>query len=192
MGAKMSKARAKIAAQPQGAASPGGKGRLGARVQAELVGLGLGIVCVFLLLALFSYSTTDPSGNISVGAAAPKNLGGLVGAWAADWLYQLLGYAAYLIPLALAVYAVRSMVLRPVASPGWAALGYAVLVLAFAGTLSLWVGELRIDRLTVSAGGFVGESLSSGLIRYFNRPGAGLLLGAGLLASFLFTVNCSL
>jgi S-DNA-T family DNA segregation ATPase FtsK/SpoIIIE len=189
--AEMSKARAKGAVK-SGEAPSGWRARLGARVRAELVGLGLGIGSVFLLLALFSYSTADPSGNLSVGAAVPQNLGGLVGAWAADWLYQLLGYAAYLIPLALGVYAVRYMIWRPVASPGWAAVGYAVLVLACAGTLSLGAGRVRIDRLAVSAGGFVGQSVSGGLSRYFNRSGAGLLLGAGLLGSILFTVNGSL
>ena len=188
----MSKARAKSTVPPQGAAPLGSKARLGERVRSELAGLGLGIVCVFVLLALVSFSAADPSGNVSGGAVVARNLGGLVGAWAADWLYRLLGYAAYLIPLALGVYAVRYLVLRPVASPGWAAAGYAGLVLTCAGALSLWVGPLRIDALRVSAGGYVGQALSQVLARYFNRPGAGLLLGAGLLASFLFTVNGSL
>lgn len=172
--------------------TPGWKARLGHRVRAELVGLILAIVCAFLLLALLSYSTGDPSFNTSGGHGPPRNLGGVAGSYAADLLYQALGYAAYLVPLALGVYAVRFVVLRPVAYPGWVALGYTSLVLTAAGLLSLFGGTVIFDGLRLSAGGGAGDLLARGLSRYFNRPGAGLLLGAGFLASLMFTVNFSL
>ncbi|MDW7712151.1 MAG: DNA translocase FtsK 4TM domain-containing protein [Deferrisomatales bacterium] len=172
--------------------TPGWKARLGRQVRGELAGLLLGIGCAFLLLALLSYATADPSFNTSGGAGAPRNLGGVAGAYAADLLYQSLGYASFLVPLALGVYAVRFALLRPVAYPGWVALGYTSLVLTAAGLLSLFAGTVAIDRLTLSAGGGAGELLARGLTRYFNRPGAGLLLGAGFLASLMFTVNFSL
>ena len=174
-----------------GASQPGWKSRLGPRVQAELVGIALGILCCFLVLALVSYATTDPSLNSS-GGRETQNLGGIVGAYTADLLLQTLGYAAYLLPLAVGLFAVRYMILRPIAYPGWVALGYSVLTFTLAGLLSFAFGHVRFDRLASSAGGALGMALSEGLARYFNRPGAVLILGAGCLASLMFTVNFSL
>lgn len=171
---------------------PGWTARLGPRVRAELIGLTLAIACAFLLLALLSYSTGDPSFNTSGGMGPPRNLGGVAGSYAADLLYQALGHAAYLVPLALGVYAVRFVLLRPVAYPGWVALGYTSLVLTTAGLLSLFGGTVAFDGLHLSAGGGAGHLLARGLSRYFNRPGAGLLLASGFLASAMFTVNFSL
>jgi S-DNA-T family DNA segregation ATPase FtsK/SpoIIIE len=173
-------------------APSGWKGRLGQRVRAELAGLGLGIACAFLVLALASYATSDPSFNTAVAPGIPNNLGGVVGAYAADLLCQTLGYSAYLLPLALGIYAARFVVLRPIAYPGWVALGYAVLVLTTAGLLSLILGEMAFDELRLSAGGAAGQLLHQGLARYFNDAGAALLLGAGFLAALMFTVNLSL
>ena len=93
---------------------PAWKERLGTRVRAELVGLVTGIVCAFLFLALGSYATSDPSWNTAAAAGVPRNMGGVVGAYAADLLLQGLGYAAYLVPLALGVYSARYVVLRPI------------------------------------------------------------------------------
>jgi DNA segregation ATPase FtsK/SpoIIIE, S-DNA-T family len=171
---------------------PGWKARLGPRVRSELVGIALVIACAFLVLALASYATSDPSWNTSSGAGgAPRNLGGIVGAYTADLLIQLLGYAAYLIPLAIAIFAVRYVVLQPIAYCGWVAVGYSVLTVSLSGLLSLAFDRVRFDELALSAGGALGETLSGGLVRYFNRPGAVLLLGASALSALMFTVNFS-
>ena len=101
-------------------------------------------------------------------------------------------HAAWLVPLALGVYSARYVVLKPIAHPGWVGLGYTVLVVTSAGLLSLGFGEVPFDQLPLPAGGALGQLLSTGLARYFNVPGAGLLLGAGFLSAAMFTVNFSL
>ncbi len=175
-----------------GAALNGWREHVGPRVRSELQGLALALVGTFLVLALASYRTADPSFNTAAEAAQPHNLGGMVGAYAADLLYQSLGYAAWLVPLALGVCAARYVVLRPLTRPGWVAVGYTLLGLATAGLLSLAIGPVRIDELEIAAGGAVGDLLARGLVRYLNRPGAGLVLGGVWLASLMFTVNLSL
>jgi len=170
-----------------GAALSGWREHVGPRVRSELA-----LVCAFLVLALASYRTADPSFNTAAEAAQPHNLGGVVGAYAADLLFQSLGYAAWLLPLALGVCAVRYVLLRPLARPGWVAAGYTLLGLATAGLLSLGIGQVRIDELEIAAGGAVGELLARALARYLNRPGAALVLGGTWLAALMFTVNLSL
>ena len=175
-----------------GAALSGWREHVGPRVRSELQGLALALVCAFLVLALVSYRTADPSFNTAAGAAQPHNLGGMVGAYAADLLFQSLGYAAWFLPLALGVCAARYVVLRPLTRPGWVAVGYTLLCLATAGLLSLGIGQVRIDELEIAAGGAAGELLTRALVRYLNRPGAVLVLAGVWLASLMFTVNLSL
>ncbi len=171
----------------------GWRDRLGPRVRSELAGLSLAIVAVFTALSLATYRTADPSFNMATEpGVVPHNMGGIVGAHLADLLYQTLGHAAWLVPLAVAVYGVRYLVLRPVGAPGWVALGYGSVVATTAGLFSLGLGTVSFDHQTLSAGGALGGLLVRGLVQYFNRPGAALLLGAGWLASVMFTVNLSL
>ncbi|HPY41049.1 MAG TPA: DNA translocase FtsK 4TM domain-containing protein, partial [Thiolinea sp.] len=63
----------------------------------------MGIAAV-LLLALVSYEKTDPGPfhhNNSGIVLACKNLAGCKGAWLADFLYGLLGYFAFAVPVVL-------------------------------------------------------------------------------------------
>ncbi len=175
-----------------GDALTGWRDHLGPRVRAELVGLALGLACGFLVLALASYRTSDPSFNTAAGPVQPHNLGGIVGSHVADLLLQTLGIAAWLVPLDLGVCAVRYILLRPFAHPGWVGVGYTALTLTTAGLLSLGLGTVRFDQLDLSAGGALGQLLASGLVRYLNGPGTALVLGVGWLSSLMFTVNLSL
>ncbi len=171
----------------------GWRDRLGPRVRSELAGLCLSIVAVFTVLSLATYRTADPSFNTAAApGVVPHNMGGVVGAHLADLLYQTLGHAAWLVPLAVAVYGVRYLLVRPVAAPGWVAAGYGFVVATSAGLLSWGLGTVSFDQLVLPAGGALGGLLVRGLVQYFNRPGAALLLGAGWLASVMFTVNLSL
>ena len=62
------------------------------------------VVATLLLLALASYTPTDPSfdtvGRYATGRPA-HNWTGMVGAYVADGLLQLIGVAAFFLPLVL-------------------------------------------------------------------------------------------
>ena len=73
---------------------------------AELAGLALMAVAAFGWALLWTYSPDDPS-LFSATDAAPRNALGLVGASIADPLHRALGWAAYGLPLALAVWGLR-------------------------------------------------------------------------------------
>ncbi len=165
--------------------------RLSQRVKAELIGIALLIVGIFLLLALLSYSSTDPSFN-TVGVGKARNLAGVAGSYVADIVISGFGWAGYMLPLAILVYALRYMFLRPVKYPGWVALGYSMLIFSSAGIGHLLYGQVLFDKDYMPAGGAVGYLIGSGLTALFNEPGSYLILSAILLGSVMFTVNFSL
>ena len=76
----------------------------------ELIGF-LGItLAILLVLALLSYSPRDASFNVS--AQTPevhpsRNWIGPAGAYTADFVFQLLGYAAFLLPMVIFGLGVR-------------------------------------------------------------------------------------
>ena len=67
--------------------------------------LGLALLCLFLLLlaALLSYSPTDSSFNVAAPRDEVANVVGLAGSYTAGLIMDGLGYAGFLLPLALLV-----------------------------------------------------------------------------------------
>ncbi len=57
---------------------------------------------LYLLVALTTYTATDPGWSHSGFGGGVANKGGIVGAWIADILCSLFGYLAYVFPLSLA------------------------------------------------------------------------------------------
>src|SRR5215475_442513 len=72
----------------------------------ELVGVGVAAGGVVLLLALFTFSPSDPSLNHATGSP-PHNMLGFAGAYVADLLLQTFGLAIVLVPVALITWGVR-------------------------------------------------------------------------------------
>mgnify|MGYP001817197445 FL=1 len=68
--------------------------------------IGVSAACLYILLALMTYSPRDPGWSATGTGSGIANLGGITGAWMADVFFSLVGYAAYLFPLMLAYRAV--------------------------------------------------------------------------------------
>lgn len=60
-------------------------------------------LCLYLVMALFTYNLADPGWTRSGEVAEVQNAGGRMGAWIADVLLLVLGYLAYVFPLIVAV-----------------------------------------------------------------------------------------
>src|SRR5262245_66562591 len=70
----------------------------------EFVGVALFAAALIWIISLVSYEPTDPAWFFSTGLhSAPANFAGRVGAFLAQLSFQLVGYAAYLIPALLVV-----------------------------------------------------------------------------------------
>ena len=70
----------------------------------EVVGVALFALSLLWLIALVSYSPSDPVWFFNTGSdLPPANFAGRVGAFLAELSFQLVGYAAYLAPVIVAV-----------------------------------------------------------------------------------------
>jgi len=158
----------------------------------ELIGF-LGIaLAVLLALALLSYSPRDASFNVS--AQTPelhpaRNWIGPAGAYTADLMFQILGYAAFVLPMGIFALGIRWLRSRPLDSAVAALIGYALWILSLPALLSLWgIPEVRD---AIPPGGFLGGSIASWLEHSFNSVGAHLVALAALFAALFLTTPFS-
>src|SRR3954463_3807848 len=162
--------------------SPTGNRRLN-----ELVGFLLLVSALLLFLALASYSPADPSMNTAAtpGSSHPAtNWIGVVGAFTSDLLFQVLGIAAFLLPVFIGMLGQRWFRSRKVEAAGIRMIGGGGLVLFFSALLALlpwhwrWLHALPIE-------GLLGRITGDAMIHYFNLVGA-YLIAASCIAIALY------
>lgn len=161
--------------------------------------LEAGLLCscafaMFMMMALFSFDAADP-GWSQTGYQAPiRNLGGAVGAYLADLLLNLFGVVAYSLPFVIAIV-------------GWLLfqkyhqlmeLDYLTLGLKFIGFIMFYIGITSLasmnfhDIFYFSAGGILGDVLSTSLLPYFSFVGSTLLFLAFTLIGFVLLTGLSM
>jgi len=143
----------------------------------ELIGFLVLVFALLLVLALVSYSPLDPSFNTAVAPPAARpahNWIGVFGAIASDLTLQVLGVAAFLIPVYLVMYSVRWFRSRSINSPYAKSIGALALLVFVAGLLGLPPWEFRWMG-AVPAEGLLGRIVADALLHYFNVVGAYLI-----------------
>jgi S-DNA-T family DNA segregation ATPase FtsK/SpoIIIE len=154
----------------------------GARLLAEARWLVLVLAVVALAAVLASYQREDPGFTVSTGALHVGNWGGRAGAWAADLMYFLFGFSAWLLVVFGAGWAVREFGRlhrdRPVAPAlsRWVRLPGSVLLLAAAATLEALRLASHAPGLPGAAGGLLGSTLAPWAQRALGATGATVLL----------------
>lgn len=166
--------------------------RVGLRLQGSVregVVVVLLAVCVFLLLALFSYQPEDPGWSYQGPETDVRNWMGPVGAWLADVLYSLLGASALWWPGMFgfaAWWLMRSRQVRFELDPVAIAVHAGGLVLLIFGTTML--GALHFYHpssiLPYASGGILGEGLVGTLKPLVSSGGVGLIAAALILIGF--------
>lgn len=152
----------------------------------ELVGFVCMAVAVLLALSLLSYNPHDPAFNVSAASMADnpvRNWIGPVGSYTADLGFQVFGFAAFLLPVALGILGYRWFRSQPIDSQWVTLSGYALLLLSLPSLLSLI--HVPDVRGAIPAGGLLGSAVSHGLQTGFNFWGA-LLVALILLVVALF------
>ena len=136
----------------------------------ELVGFLCVTLAGLMAFALLSYQPSDVSFNVSAPASDERptqNWIGPVGAHIADLLFQVFGFAAFLLPAAILVVGWRWCRSRAIHSQAATLGGYALLLLSLPSLLALL--PFPAVRGAIPAGGFLGTLLSSELRTGFNR-----------------------
>ena len=158
----------------------------------ELIGFLCITAAVLLGLSLISYNPHDPAFNVSaagVGENAVRNWIGPVGSYTADLSFQVFGFAAFLLPIALGILGYRWFRSRAVDSQ-WATLvGYGLLLLSLPSLLSMI--HFPDVRGAIPAGGLLGSAVSHGLQLGFNFWGALLVAVAILIVALFLTTSFS-
>jgi DNA segregation ATPase FtsK/SpoIIIE, S-DNA-T family len=161
----------------------------------EMIGMIVLVGAGLLLLALASYTPSDPSFN-TVGsyiAGRPAhNWTGMVGAYLADAMMQLIGVAAFFLPLVLGRLGLCWMRSRPAGSPLAKTLGLGLWVLFGPAAIALLPGHL-MWRHALPIEGITGRLLADFMVQYLNLPGAcivlGLMVALSLYLATTFTFN---
>ncbi len=138
---------------------------------------------ILLGLALFSFSARDPSMNQQTQAQA-ANLTGLVGAYVADFMYQLFGYAAWLWAILMLAMACRMAWDRRPFSGGWTSLFWLPVALSAAALLHVHAAA-DMFVLPAGPGGALGGMLAGVLNAPLNELGRDVLLCTLLLSSLV-------
>ncbi|HEX4067580.1 MAG TPA: DNA translocase FtsK [Acidobacteriaceae bacterium] len=157
----------------------------------ELVGLLVLALAVLLCLSLLSYHSSDPSLD-TVGSGSVRNWIGPAGAFLSDFLLQIEGLAAFILPLILGALGWTWMRSRPAGSPGAKLIG-GILCLLFAPALfGLLPGHADFPS-GLPIAGLIGRLVSDELVSWFNVPGAWIvtvtLVAAALYLSTTFSFN---
>jgi DNA segregation ATPase FtsK/SpoIIIE, S-DNA-T family len=143
------------------------------RRMSELLGVALFAGSLLWLIALASYNPSDPVWFFNTGSdLPPENFAGRVGAFLAELSFQLLGYAAYLIPIVMVVIGWHYFWCRVLDAAYTKLFGAGLLFACVAAFLSLAFGSLDVSGKPFLAGGYIGKWLGIGLAEYLNRTGS--------------------
>lgn len=156
----------------------------------ELVGFVGMTLGVLLALSLLSYSPQDASFNVSapppIGGPA-HNWIGPAGAHVADLVFQGFGYAAFLFPIGLFLFALYWLRNKKVASPFAKVTGVVLFVFALPAEFSLL--GLPAVRGALPPGGMLGELVAHALRAEFNLIGAYVLSAACIVAGLFLSTQ---
>jgi S-DNA-T family DNA segregation ATPase FtsK/SpoIIIE len=125
------------------------------------------------VIALVTYDPNDPVWFFSAGQQTdPVNFIGRVGAFLAELSFQLLGYAAYLIPAFLVVIGWHYFWCRVFDAALTKVTGAALLFSSSSALLALVVGTAQTNGSSIRPGGYVGEWLAALLSEFLYLTGS--------------------
>ena len=161
----------------------------------EILGLIVLVGAALLLLALCSYTPADPSLNTVggyTGGHPAHNWTGLIGASVADAILQILGIAAFFLPLLLVRLGICWMRSRPAGSPVAKITGFLLWIIFAPAAIALFPGHLLIQNALPIAG-LVGLVVAGTMIHFLNLPGAcivvALMVALSLYLATTFAFN---
>ncbi|MBF7072853.1 DNA translocase FtsK 4TM domain-containing protein [Glaciecola sp. MH2013] len=162
----------------------------------RLMEVGMMLSCAtafFLLIALASFHPSDPGWSQAGLHNEIQNLMGSIGAWSADILLFTFGITAYALPFALAFCGwfiflhIKSVAKLDYLTISLRLIGAIFIVFGFTGIASINFD----DFYSVSAGGAMGDIISTALIPHFSFVGTVLLLISFFATGFTLATGIS-
>lgn len=160
----------------------------------ESLALLLAGIVIVMGLAMVSYSPADPSWN-NVTKAPASNLAGIAGAYLADFIYQLFGYAAWIWMVLLSILTIRIAWGRRLWHSGWTSLFWLPVVLSVAALLQAHLpsgSSADLLSLKAGSGGALGMMLEHSIHGALKDVGRDVLLMTLLLSSGVTASHWSL
>ncbi len=140
-------------------------------------------ICLYLLLALMTYSSDDPGWSSTGSGGNIANIGGPAGAFIADIFFSLFGYLSYLFPFMLAYQAWRVFRLRDQENNfDWVMfclrfVGLCLVMVSGTGLISMHSG-FEAASLSFTQGGILGSEIGRAIDGVFGFVGGSLILAA--------------
>jgi S-DNA-T family DNA segregation ATPase FtsK/SpoIIIE len=155
----------------------------------ELIGFLCIVVALLIAGALLSFQPKDPSFNVAGSPnLAIQNWIGPIGSYSADAVFQVLGYAAFLLPMALLAVGWKWFRSRAVESQVATLIGYGLLVISIPSLLTMI--PFPEVRGAIPAGGVSGTFIAGMLLAALNK-GAYIVAGALFVTALFLTTSFS-
>jgi len=155
------------------------------KLQKELKGMGIGVLGIFLLIALLSFNANDPSFNSYYSEAGVRNFGGRLGAEVADLFLQIFGIASYLVPCSFIYFAYRLLRFKEFNWRYYKGIAFLGLLVSLSALFAFNKEDTVFLGQRVSTGGFMGFKTAELLRKYLGITGSLLLLIPMLAASIM-------
>jgi DNA segregation ATPase FtsK/SpoIIIE, S-DNA-T family len=157
----------------------------------EFIGVILLLVAVLLLICLISYNPHDSSFNALSSKLLIENKIGKWGAYTSDTLFQIFGFAAYLLLFPLVIISWKLIFGREIHTPYLRSIGFLLLVSSSCASLQLF--PFRSNDVNFMPGGVTGVLVTNLLLPNLNKTGTIIVIVGtillGLLASTHFSLN---
>jgi S-DNA-T family DNA segregation ATPase FtsK/SpoIIIE len=154
----------------------------------EFIGVALFAAALLWLIALVTFSPTDPVWFFNDGAGDVANFAGRVGAFLAMVSFQLVGYPAFLLPLCVAVIGWHYFWCTKIPRQYAKLTGAGLFVTCLSGILTLAAHTIGTND---GAGGLLGMGVSSLCAHFLNRTGAFIFLLTALALSVILSTQFS-
>jgi S-DNA-T family DNA segregation ATPase FtsK/SpoIIIE len=143
----------------------------------EVTGVALFGAALLCLVALVTYSPSDPAWFFnSVSTAPTSNFAGPTGAFIAEAAFQLLGYSAFLIPMLAGYLAWHYFWCQKIEAGYTKLVGAGTMAVCAAGLLSLAFSAFNPGTRRFNAGGVIGQAIAAITTSMLNRTGAAIVL----------------
>jgi S-DNA-T family DNA segregation ATPase FtsK/SpoIIIE len=165
---------------------------LSRRRLSEFTGVALFAIALLWVLSLVTHDAGDPVWFFNdVHTSEVSNFAGRFGAFLATVSFQLFGFTAFLLPVALAFVAWHYFWCTEIDAGYTKLAGVALFTTCLAGLLSLSFGAFEPET-EQAAGGLLGTATSTLLTMYLNRTGTAILLLTLVALSVILTTHLSL